>query len=125
MGIVCPAQGMAASPDPILAFQELRLFLRCFILDKKRIGGKPPIGIRAAPSKESVNLILGNKCWMLLPCKPLPCLIGNCFLCKFLELSRHSVRAVERKTYQILIRFICFRQSRQTLVQIRQILRLV
>lgn len=74
MGIVRTGERMATPAYPVAALYESRFFLVALVLNKKLIGGQPPVRVCAAALQKCVNLIFRNKNRMFLPGKAVPCL---------------------------------------------------
>ncbi len=76
--------------------QDFRFFAAIFPpCQRQPFPAVPHIGIvrtginaPVAPCKAGVNLVLGDKCRVFLPCKPFPCPVGDSFPCELLKLCR-------------------------------------
>ena len=125
VGIVCPAECMAAAADSVMVFQEVCPLFLILMIQEERIDCQPAIRIRPAACKESIDLIFRDKDFLLIPLKALSCLIRLEREGKLLKLFGYFVRAIERHPHHAFIFGVGFCQSQKTFVQVSQKFRLV
>ena len=114
---------MTLTADPILILEKIGSFLIVRMIQIERIDCQPPIRVRAAAGKKSIDLVLCNEHFMLMPGETIPCAKGHSLFCKGSEHCQHTVRTVILKPHHRVIFFISCRQPFQTLDQIIYILR--
>ena len=91
---------------------------------EKSVCRQSAVGIGSATSKISVDLILRNEHFMLIPCKTVSCLVGDSLFRKLPKLSKHPVRGIVAETHDRLIFLIRCRQPLQAVNKVSHVLRL-
>ena len=116
---------MTAATHTVSVFQKRRAF--CFLRMGKEetVRCQPAIRIRPAACKESIDLIVRDKDFLLIPLKALSCLIRLEREGKLLKLFRHLIRAIKLHPHHAFIFGVSFCQSQKTFVQVSQKFRLV
>ena len=108
-----------------MVFQEVCPLFLILMIQEERIDCQPAIRIRPAACKKSIDLIIRDKNFLLIPLKALSCLIRLKRESKLLKLFRYLIRAVELHPHHTFIFGVGFCQSQKTFVQVSQKFRLV
>ena len=115
---------MTLTADPILILEKIGSFLIVRMIQIERIDCQPPIRVRAAAGKKSIDLVLCNEYLMIVPRKSLSCIKGNCLFCKPLKLCQHPIRIIITETHDGLIFRIRISKPFQPLHKVIDILRM-
>ena len=118
VGIVCPAECMAAAADSIMVFQEISPLFFILMIQKERIDCQPTIRVIASPREISIDFIFRDESFILIPVKAIPRGVVLIRLCKLLEQSCHFIRLIKVHPHQVFIFGIGFPQRRQSLVEV-------
>ena len=112
VGIVCPAECMAAAADPVMVFQEFSPFFFVLMIQEERIDCQPTVRIIAASCEISVYFIFRDELLILIPVKAIPRRVVLIRLCKLLEQSCHFIRLIKVHPHQVFIFGVGFPQRR-------------
>ena len=122
MGIVRAGQSMAGAACAELLFNKIRSLLVILMVEKEGIRCQSAVGIRSATCKISVDLILRNEHFMLIPFKTVSCFKGNGLFRKLLKLSKHPIRCIVFEAHDRRIFFIRCCKSLQPVNKVKHIL---
>ena len=123
--IVCPAECMAATADPVMVFQEVSPFFFVLMIQEERIDCQPTVRIIAAPCEVSIDFIFRDELLILIPVKAIPRRVVLIRLCKLLEQSCHFIRLIKVHPHQVFIFDVGFSQRGQSLIEIGQKIRII
>ena len=110
VGIVCPAERMAAAADSVMVFQEVSPFFFILVVQEERTDCQPTVRIIAAPCEVSIDFIFRDELLILVPVKVLSCCIILIRLCKLLEQCRDLIRLIKVHPHQVFIFDVGFSQ---------------
>ena len=125
VGIVCPAECMAAAADSVMVFQEVCPLFLVLMIQEERIDCQPAVRIIAASCEISVYFIFRNELLVLIPVKAISCGKILIRLCKLLEQSRNLIRLIKVHPHQVFIFGIGFPQRGQSFIEIGQKIRVI